>query len=86
MKKWEIEIDDTNTLAAHCIEHSKRTKTGFNSLYKFFVIKYVEREKLVISEQFFINKYFTYKPYGLNVSNPIGLTNHFNTNLGAFLF
>ena len=76
-----LEIDDTNTLAAHCIEHSTRTKTGFNSLYRFFVIKYVEREKLVISEQFFINKYFTYKPYGLNVSNPIGLTNHFNTNL-----
>ena len=76
-----LEIDDTNTLAAHCIEHNTRTKTGFNSLYKFFVIKYVEREKLVISEQFFINKYFTYKPYGLNVSNPIGLTNHFNTNL-----
>ena len=71
------EIDDTNTLAAHCIEHSIRTKTGFNSLYKFFVIKHVEKEQLVISEQFLINKYFTNKPYGLNVSNPIGLTNYF---------
>ena len=56
-----LEIDDTNTLAAHCIEHSTRTKTGFNSLYKFFIIEYAEneRKKLVISEHFFINKYFT---------------------------
>ena len=59
------------------IEHSIRTMTGFNSLYKFFIIRHVEKEQLVISEQFFINKYFTYKPYGLNVSNPIGLTNYF---------
>ena len=43
-----LEIDDTNTLAAHYIEHSTRTKTGFNSLYRFFVIEYVEREKLVV--------------------------------------
>ena len=71
------DIDDTNTLAAHCMEHSIRTKTGFNSLYKFFIIKHVEKEQLVISEQFFINKYFTNKPCGLNVSNPIGLTNYF---------
>ena len=49
------EIDDTNTLAAHCMEHSIRTKTGFNSLYKFFIIKHVEKEQLVISEQFFIS-------------------------------
>ena len=71
------EIDDTNTLAAHCMEHSIQTKTGFNSLYKFFIIKLVEKEQLVISEQFFINKYFANKPYGLNVSNPIGLTSYF---------
>ena len=76
-----LEIDDTNTLAAHCIEHSTQTKTGFNSLYKFFIMKYVEMEILVISEQFFINKYLTYREYGLNVSNPIGLTNHCDTDL-----
>ena len=38
------EIDNANTLATHCMEHSIRTKTGFNSLYKFFIIKHVEKE------------------------------------------
>ena len=66
-------IDDTNTLAAHAIEHNVRTKAGFNSLYKFFILKYEEKEKLTISEQFFINKFRTYRPYGLNTSNPISV-------------
>ena len=66
-------IDDTNTLAAHAIEHNVRTKAGFNSLYRFFILKYEEKEKLTISEQFFINKFRTYRPYGLNTSNPISI-------------
>ena len=73
-----IEIDDTNTLAVHAIEHNKRTKASFNSLYKFFIIKHVEKEQLTISEQFFVNHFKTIRPYGLNVSNPIGLTNRIN--------
>ena len=63
-------IDNTNTLAAHAIEHNVRTKAGFNSLYRFFILRYEEKEKLTISEQFFINKFRTYRPYGLNTSNP----------------
>ena len=47
-------IDDTNTLAAHAIEHDVRTKAGFNSLYRFFILKYEDKEKLTISEQFFM--------------------------------
>ena len=66
-------IDDTNTLAAHAIEHNVRTKAGFNSLYRFFILRYEEKERLTISEQFFINKFRTYRPYGLNTSNPIGV-------------
>ena len=46
------DIDDTNTLAAHCIEHSIRTKTGFNSLYKFFIIKHVEKSNLLFLSSF----------------------------------
>ena len=42
------DIDDTNTLAAHAIEHNLRTKAGFNSLYKFYVLKYEEKERLTI--------------------------------------
>ena len=67
-------IDDTNTLAAHAIEHNLQTKAGFISLYKFYVLKYEEKERLTISEQFFINKFRTYHPYGLNTSNPISLS------------
>jgi hypothetical protein len=68
------DIDDTNTLAAHAIEHNLRTKAGFNSLYKFYVLKYEEKKRLTISEKFFINKFRTYHPYGLNTSNPISLS------------
>ena len=39
----EQKIDDTNTLASHCIEQNIRTKTGFNSLYKFLIIKHVKK-------------------------------------------
>ena len=69
----QFELDDENTLAAHAIEHGIRTKAGFNSLYNFFVVKYVEKERLTISEQELISKYNTVRPYGLNVSNPLGL-------------
>ena len=72
-----LEITDDNTLAAHAAEHGIQTKAGFNSLYRFYVIRHVEKEQLTMSEQFFINKFNTIKPYGLNVSNPIGLPDCF---------
>ena len=68
-----IELTDDNTLAAHALEHGIRTKADFNNLYKFSVLRYVEKEELTKSEQFFINKFNTIRPYGLNVSNPISL-------------
>ena len=64
INRYSISIDDNNTLAAHAIEHNVRTKAGFNSFSKFFILKYEEKEKLTISEQLFINKFRrTYRPY-----------------------
>ena len=71
------ELTDENTLAAHALEHEIRTKTDFNRLYKFSVLRYVEKEHLTKSEQFFINKFNSIRPYGLNVSNPISLPQSF---------
>ena len=75
-----IEVDDENTLAAHALEHGIRTKSGFNSLYKVFVVKYSEKQMLTINEQNLINSHNTVRPYGLNVANPIGLGNNLNFN------
>ena len=47
------DISDDNTLAAHAIEHDIRTKVGFNRLYRFYIIRYVEQENITKSEQFF---------------------------------
>ena len=71
------DLSDENTLAAHAIEHEIRTKADFNSLYKFSILRYAEKENLTSSEQFLINKFNTVRPYGLNVSNPISLPNVF---------
>ena len=73
----EFELSDENTLAAHALEHGVRTKADFNELYKFFVVKYVEKEMLTISEQELISRYNTVRPYGLNVSNPLGIPSVF---------
>ena len=73
----ELELSDENTLAAHAIEHGARTKGEFNDLYRFFVVKHVEKERLTISEQELISRYNTVRPYGLNVSNPLGIPSVF---------
>ena len=72
-----IEITDENTLAAHAVEHGIRTKTGFNGLYKFFILKYADKERLTITVQNLINSFSTLKSYGLNVANPVGLSRNF---------
>ena len=57
-----FEITDDNTLAAHAVEHKIRTKPGFNSLYRFYIIRHVEKEQLTMSEQFFINTFIGLEP------------------------
>ena len=47
---------------------------GYAELYTFSIVeKDVTPKNLVIREQHFINKYHTFVPLGLNISNPIGL-------------
>ena len=75
-----IEVDDESTLAAHALDHGIRTKSGFSSLYRVFVVRHSEKEMLTINEQNLINSFNTVRPYGLNVANPIGLTQNFNFN------
>ena len=68
-------IDDKNCLAAHAYFcHDVRDNTGFNSLYKFSSVQMLCDPKLLLRrEQYYINTYKTFVPYGLNISNPIGL-------------
>ena len=69
------ELSDENTLAAHAYwEHNVTTKEGFDDLYSIYIIKNKDPAQLTYSEQFLINYFFTVRPYGLNVSNPIGLS------------
>ena len=64
---------DENTLAAHAYwEHNVTTKEGFDDLYSIYIIKNKDPAQLTYSEQFLINYFYTVRPYGLNVSNPIG--------------
>ena len=71
----ELLIDDTNCLAAHAYFcHGTIDNKGFNLLYKFSIVQILCDPKLLLRrEQFYINTYKTFVPYGLNVSNPIGL-------------
>ena len=69
------ELSDENTLAAHAYwEHNVTTKEGFDDLYSIYIIKNKDPAQLTYSEQFLINYFYTVRPYGLNVSNPIGLS------------
>ena len=67
-----LEVTDENCLAAHISEfHSNES---FNDSYKFSVIEHVPSpDMLLIREQHYINSLRTFRPFGLNLSNPIGL-------------
>ena len=76
------EIDDENTLAAHAyLVHDARTKSDFNSLYKFSVVRILDPFNLTKGEQYFINLFKTRRPGGLNVDNPINLPATFDFNI-----
>ena len=77
--KNDLLIDDTNCLAAHArFCHCVKDNKSFNLLYKFSIVQKLHDPNLLLRrEQFYINKYKTFVPFGLNVSNPIGLYMHF---------
>ena len=69
------EEDDENCLALHVFSmHSVLDNKGFNESFKFSVAKLLDNPVLLKgSEQKLINRYRTFKPFGLNVANPMGL-------------
>ena len=70
-----IEFDDRNSLAAHAYFcHNVNSTADFNNLYHFSIVKHVDPKNLLMNEQFYINKYKSYAPFGLNIQNPIGIS------------
>ena len=71
----EYKIPDELAISAHAhVCHEAISRNEFNKLYTFSIVeKDVTPKNLVIREQHFINKYHTFVPLGLNISNPIGL-------------
>ena len=65
-------LTDDQALAAHCLFDHKN-EVEFNKLYKIFIIKVVNPNELLSTEQFLANKYKSFEPTGLNIGNPIGL-------------
>ena len=71
----DLLIDDNNCLAAHAyFKHNVTDNKGFNHLYKFSIAEILSDPSIILRrEQYYMNKYKTFVPFGLNVSNPIGL-------------
>ena len=70
-------MTDENCLAAHLmVEHGikPRDVNAFNRSYKFSIAEHVDTPALLKErEQKRINKWKTFRPFGLNLSNPIGI-------------
>ena len=65
-------ITDKQTLAYHALVHHQ--SQNFNNTYTYFIVKNVNNpDDLLSYEQFFINKFKTKKPTGLNCDNPVGV-------------
>ena len=70
-----IEVTDENCLAAHMVkDHSINDSDSFNDSYRFSILEHVSTPSVLLSrEQFYINSLRTFQPFGLNLSDPIGL-------------
>ena len=71
----DYKIPDDLALAAHAhFCHNAISRNDFNNIYTFSIVeKDVTPNNLVVREQHYINKYRTFVPVGMNISNPIGL-------------
>ena len=67
------EYDDEQILGAHLAnEHNFRQRTDFNKNYKVYIMAHCSPISLRPTEQFWINKLRTLRPYGLNQNNSVG--------------
>ena len=73
-----IEITDKEALAAHARSyHELTTVSEFNKCFIWDIFKCVNNPDLLLTEeQKAINQLNTIYPYGLNISNPIGLKSY----------
>ena len=71
----DVEITDENIIAAHAFfKHDVKSREEFNKLYDVYIVEFCHPSKLLIREQFYINKFSTYTPLGLNISSPVGVS------------
>lgn len=65
--------DDEQILGAHLAnEHNFRHRSDFNNNYKLFIMAHCTPISLRRTEQFWISKLRTLRPYGLNQNNSVG--------------
>ena len=65
--------DDEQILGAHLVhEHNVKMKTDFNKNYSIFILAHSRPMSLRITEQFWIDKLRTLRPFGLNQSCSVG--------------
>ena len=73
VERGEMVFDDEQILGAHLAnEHNLRLKTDFNINYKVFIMAHCNPVSLRKTEQFWINKLRTRRPYGLNQNKSVG--------------
>ena len=66
-------IDDEHILGAHLIlKHNKKCQTDFNDVYKVDVLSFCNPDVLHLTEQSYIEKLSTLKPFELNQIKSIG--------------
>ena len=65
-------VNDKNCLWAHLFNvHGLQDRVDFEKNFKFCILKKCDPRDLLFNEQFFVNKFRTIFPHGLNSVNPI---------------
>ena len=67
------DCDDEQIVGAHLVHfHNLKSKDDFNSSYRIFILAHVNPTSLRKTEQSWIDKLRTHRPFGLNKNNSVG--------------